>query len=227
MITRASFDFPGFRNMVESSLAAINTKAVYYYALRLRAREVVASSFIARFKRDGGKDNWNMITLASIDQSALDYARLEWPRFYSKENHEGFRYSWEILFHKFSNRPSYFDLAIWQQIGSQRVLQGLALGRPSRAKKHLTLNWVERSFAPSYMKGGILLPVLACAEEYAKLLNCERVLVKDPIDPSLYERYGYAPYKSPSKVTGRYHHKELRYDRGTNTFLGTIRPDDG
>jgi hypothetical protein len=33
-------------------------------------------------------------------------------------------------------------------------------------------------------QGGILLPILACAEEYAKLLGCERVLVKDAVDPN-------------------------------------------
>jgi len=108
-------------------------------------------------------------------------------------------------------KHSHFNLAVWQHYTEddveKRILQGLALGKPSRAKTHLTVNWVERSFAPSYFRGGVLLPVLACAEEYGKLLGCERVLVKDPVDLSVFEKYDYAPYKGP--VVGFYMSKEL------------------
>ena len=82
------------------------------------------------------------------------------------------------------------------------------MGRPSNGKTHLTINWVERSFAPTYLKGGILLPVLACAQEYAKLLGCKRILIKDPVDPKLYERYGYSPYEL-RRVRAAYLCKEL------------------
>lgn len=37
--------------------------------------------------------------------------------------------------------------------------------------------------------------ILACAEEYAKLLGCKRVLIKNPVDPHKYQRYGYQPYQ--------------------------------
>lgn len=183
----------------------------YYYTLRLKARQVVADAFIARFKKDGGKDNWNLITLASIDRDALEFARLEWVKYYSDDSFKGFSYSWEAIHKKFCARPSHFDISIWQNLNGSKVLQGLAIGRPSRGKTHLTVNWVERSFAPTYLRGGILLPVLACAEEYARLLGCKRVLIKNPIDPAVYERYGYTEYQLPSKVSARYFAKELRH----------------
>lgn len=148
------------------------------------------------------------ITLSSINRQAIDQARLEWTKYYSDETHRGFIESWDILYQRFQHRPSFFDLAIWQQIGTNHVLQGLALGRPSNGKTHLTINWVERSFAPTYLKGGILLPVLACAQEYAKLLGCKRILIKDPVDPKLYERYGYSPYEL-RRVRAAYLCKEL------------------
>ena len=116
--------------------------------------------------------------------------------------------SWETLRQKFAPIPSFFDLAIWQRIEGSSVLQGLALGKPSDGKTHLTINWVERSFAPNYLPGGILLPMLACAEEYAKLLGCKRVLVKNPVDPSKYQRYGYSPYEL-RRVRATYLCKEL------------------
>ena len=142
------------------------------------------------------------MTLCSIDNEALTAARLEWPKYYSGATHLGFQQSWEKLFFRFRHNPAFFDLAIWQDVDGQKVLQGLALGRPSSGKQNLNVCWVERSYAPSYFKGGILLPILACAEEYAKLLGSAKVVVKNAIDPSVFEKYGYAPsmIKSDNEV---------------------------
>jgi hypothetical protein len=135
------------------------------------------------------------LTFSSIDKDAIDQARIEWPKHYSESTHNGFTESWEKLYYRYVQAPMHFDLAIWQQIGDSNVLQGLALGRPSDGKTHLTINWVERSFAPTYLREGILMLILACAEEYAKLLGCKRVLIKNPVDPDKYQRYGYQPYQ--------------------------------
>ncbi len=148
------------------------------------------------------------MVIGSITKEAIDYSRLEWPKFYSQETHLGFSESWETLFYKFAPTPSFFDVAIWQQIGGSDVLQAMALGKPSDGKTHLTINWVERSFAPTYLRGGALLPILACAEEYAKLLGCQRVLIKNPIDPTKYARYRYVPYRI-RRVAATYLCKEL------------------
>lgn len=68
------------------------------------------------------------------------------------------------------------------------------------------IGW-KRSFAPTYLKGA-LVPILACAEEYAKLLGSERVVIKDAIDPAKYERYGYRPFHI-ERAKGHYLSKEL------------------
>ncbi|UWU89774.1 hypothetical protein [Bradyrhizobium sp. CB1015] len=180
----------------------------YYYALKNHSRGAVVKSLNEKVKQFGNRLMWDRVTLSSINRDATDYARTEWPKHYNDTTHHGFPISWERLYFKFLNKPSYFDLAVWQDVEGTRVLQGLALGKPSNAKTHLVIHWVERSFAPNYLKGGILLPILACAEEYAKLLGSERVLIKDAVEPAKYERYGYKPYKL-AKVRSSYLAKEL------------------
>jgi hypothetical protein len=180
----------------------------YYYTLKAHARGTIVNSLNNKINRVGGRENWSAVTLCSVNGEAIDFARTEWPKHYGPTTHNGFTVSWERLLHKFAQRPSYYDLAIWQVVDSVKLLQGLALGQPSNGKTHMVINWVERSFASSYLKGGILLPILACAEEYAKLLGCERVLIKDAVDRAKYERYGYSDYKL-AKVRANYLAKEL------------------
>jgi hypothetical protein len=172
-------------------------KYTYYYTLRMKSREKVVNSLNLKIKDLGARSNWEKITLCSINRKATEYARLEWPKYYTSSGFMGFEYSWERLYFKFLNNPAHFDLAVWQDIDGIDVLQGLALGKPSGAKRNLNINWIERSCAPSYFKGGVLLPILACAEEYAKLLGSERVVIKCPIDSGTFERYGYVPFGKP------------------------------
>ncbi len=183
-------------------------KHAYYYALKTAARKIVVEDFLTAIRRDPAASPWYGMVLGSINKPALDQARLEWPKYYAKSTHYGFLESWETLHRKFQPIPSHFDLAVWQRMEDGDVLQGLALGKPSDGKTHLTLNWIERSFAPHYLKAGILLPVLACAEEYAKLLGCKRILIKNPVDPDKYHRYGFQPYRLP-RVKAVYLYKEL------------------
>jgi hypothetical protein len=164
-----------------------------------------------RIRSPEDRKRWKGITLASIDKEAYEYARKEWPKYYGDNTHHGLPYSWERLFFQFSAKPANFNVAIWQTLDhDHKILQGLAVGKPSGGKAHLTINWVERSFAPTYFRGGILLPILACAEEYGKLLGCKRVLVKDPVDATPFEKYGYAPYDDAPKG-GVYLAKEISY----------------
>jgi hypothetical protein len=186
--------------------------AAYYDHLKFISRQKVADSFIKRFRKTGGPHSWDIVTLSSVKKNALDFARIEWPKHYSNApNFNGFPIGWPEIYHKFSYRPSFFDLAIWQHIAGEDVLQGLCIGRPSRGKTHLTINWIERSFAPNYFRGGILLPTLACAYEYARLLGCRRVLIKNPIDSDIYEKYGFTPF-SLRGACGTYLGKELEHD---------------
>mgnify|MGYP007051659117 CR=1 FL=1 len=185
----------------------------YYYTLRTEARKRVVDALNRRIKTPEHRAVWRGITLGSIDSEALKQARTEWPKFYGPNSHLGFDESWERLYYKFAATQSFFDLAIWQEYDGNKILQGMALGKPSKGKTHLTLHWIERSYAPTYFKGGILLPTLATAEEYAKLLGSERVLIKDPVDPTPFQQYGYAPFSGaiggPARV--RWLSKELNY----------------
>lgn len=182
----------------------------YYQTLRTEARSRVVNALNRRIRSPADREKWRGITLASIDRDAYEYARIEWPKYYGPETHSGFPQSWERLFFQYQAKAAHFNVAIWQQLESSRILQGLALGKPSSGKTQLTINWVERSFAPTYFRGGVLLPILACAEEYAKLLSCERVLVKDAVDPAIFAKYGYHTYAGAPK-DGAYLMKELKH----------------
>jgi len=186
----------------------------YYYVLKDEARRRTVDALNKRLLRSGSVRRWDKVTLCSIlgDDvgDALKFAAEEWPKYYGPKTHTGFGVSWEQLAYKFLHRPSHFDLAIWQEIDGKPVLVALALGNPSSGKTHLTVKWVERYFGPNHIAGRALVPILACAEEYAKLLGSERVLIKDPVDASKYERYGYAPFRHPHVAHGgNYLGKEL------------------
>lgn len=182
----------------------------YYQTLRTHARATVVKAFNRRIKSPQERETWKGITLASIDREAVEYARIEWPKHYRDDTHHGLSVSWERLYYRFGAKAANFNVAVWQTVGDAKILQGLAVGKPSDGKKHLTINWVERSYAPTYFKGGVLLPILACAEEYAKLLGCERVLVKDAVDARPFEKYGYAPFVD-APPRGVYLSKELNH----------------
>lgn len=159
-----------------------------------------------RLLRSGNIGVWDRLTLCSVMGAdvgdAMEFAAKEWPKYYGPHTHTGFSVSWERLAYRFWHEPDHFDLAIWQHVDDTPVLVALALGNPSHARTHLTVKWVERYFGPNQLEGRALFAILTCAEEYAKLLGSKRVLVKDPIDPAKYERYGYAPYRHPGVAYG-------------------------
>lgn len=173
----------------------MNEEAFFYY-LRTVARARTMEALNQHIKKDGGAVDWHGTTLASIDTEAIEYAEKSWPDHYADSTHHGFKKAWSSIWYHTSLQPSNFNLAIWQERSAgKRVLQGLAVGNTSEGKKNLTLNWVERNFGPDYCRFGILMPILHCMEEYAALIGCERILIKNPVDPPIYRRYGYAPFK--------------------------------
>lgn len=163
----------------------------YFYYLRTIARDETIRLMNERMLRDGGADVWNGTKLASIEDEAVDYAEKTWPKHYSDNTHLGFSKAWSSIWYHTELQPSNFNLAIWQTINGEEVLQGLAVGTTSTGKKHITLNWVERNFGPEYHRFGILVPILMCFERYGQLLGCDKVLIKNPVDPNKYRRYGY------------------------------------
>lgn len=175
---------------------------MYYYALLSEARLRVQTALNARILREPGSlARFDRMTLASILSpqmpGALDFAQEEWPKFYSADTFQGFGKSWPSIVLPAYNHIDLFDLAIWQEVDGVQKLAGMAIGWPSHGRTHLTVRWVERYYGPTHVGGRILMIVLACAEEYAKLLGSERVLIKDPVAPPKYARYGYTHYRHP------------------------------
>ena len=166
-------------------------KYAYYYTLRREARSRVVKALNRRIRSESDRETWRGITLASIKKDAVDYATFKWSKFYDGDTHHPLPVTWERLYHAYSAKLAHFNVAVWQTLPEGQILRGMAFGKPSGGKTHLTINWLERSPEPDYFKGGVLLPILACAEEYAKLLGCERVLIKNALSPAEFERYGY------------------------------------
>lgn len=187
----------------------------YYYALQNIARERTAESLNRRLLKTGDIQRWDNLTLCSIlsdKGDALKFAEEEWPKHYGDETHKGFATKWTELVYKNLKDTDHFNLAIWQKVEEEQVLVALALGNPSKRRKYMTLKWVERFFGHNHLSGRVLWPILTCAEEYARLLGCERVLIKDPIDPEKYERYGYETFVHPGvRFGGSYLGKDMTY----------------
>lgn len=183
-------------------------KYAYYYMLRRQARKRVVDALNRRIKTDAHRETWRAVTLASIKADAIEYAQFKWSKYYDGDTFCALPVTWERLYHSFSAKSAHFNVAVWQDLPDGKVLRGLCFGKPSSGKTHLTINWLERSPEPDCFKGGVLLPILSCAEEYAKLLGCERVLIKGPVAPEEFEEYGYGPSeKAPKGAT--YVAKEL------------------
>jgi hypothetical protein len=163
----------------------------YHYALRTIARKWALDELNARILLDGGASVIHGTTLASITDEAITYAEEIWPKYYSGSTHSGFVKPWSSIWYHANLQPSNFNIAVWQEVKGKRVLQGMAAGTRSSGNSHLTLNWVERNFGPEYTRYGVLLPILLSFEHYARLLDVDTVLIKNPVDPSKYERYGY------------------------------------
>jgi hypothetical protein len=182
---------------------------VYFYGLRTIARKRALDELNAKILKHGGAQVLNGTTLASINEEAVKYAEEVWPQYYGKDTHPGFVKPWSSIWYHASLQPSRFDIAVWQEVKGKRILQGLATGTRSHGNEHLTLNWVERNFGPDYTRYGVLVPILSSFEHYAHLLDVDKVLIKNPVDPSKYEKYGYAPFRiSGSSV--RFLKKEMK-----------------
>lgn len=166
-------------------------KYAYYYALRTEARRSVVDALNRRIRSENDRRKWKAIEIASIKEDAIEYARYKWSQHYDGDTHRSIPVTWERLYHSFANKLAHFNVAIWQDLPEGRKLRGMAFGKPSRGKTHLTINWLERSPGPDFLEGGVLLPILSCAEQYAKLLGCKRVFIKDPVDKTEFEKYGY------------------------------------
>jgi hypothetical protein len=171
----------------------------FYYGLRSEARKRVVAALNRKARTEIALKRWASVIIRSIDQAALDYTRMQWPRDYQRTNYHGMPVSWETLLLKFSPKPSFFDIAVWQRIDDRDVLQGLALGKPNKSRSKLSLNFVETNTGEDYLQGGVLFAILGCAEEYARLIGCTKLVIKKPLDPAVYAKYGFEHSGEPDQ----------------------------
>lgn len=190
----------------------INT---YYYLLLQEARARTQHSLNKRLLKTGQICRWDRLTLCSIlgedVGDALKFAREEWPKHYTEKTHKDWHVDWTGNVLKSLNDNDCFNLAIWQEIEGEQVLLALALGRPSNKRRYMTVKWVERYFGNNHLNGRALWPILTCAEEYARLIGSAKVLIKDPVDPKKYARYGYTKFTHPGvRFGGNYLGKDIK-----------------
>jgi hypothetical protein len=114
----------------------------------------------------------------------------------------GFR--WDQIFQQIRTTPRRFDVAIWD--GS--VLCGMAAGKASRGGENVTVKWLERFAIPSApLRGTLGLTALTAAESYAKIIERQWVMIRNPLPGAapLYEKLGFelAPSRFGTPYYGR------------------------
>ena len=108
-------------------------------------------------------------------------------------------WDWPQLAQSCVAKPEAFHLAIW----SQTILCGLAVGRPSRAKSSLTVEFIEGSPEPSHpLKGSILALTIVAADAYARAIGCLMLRISEPAPGLLpiYAEFGFRLVKAGPTV---------------------------
>ncbi len=128
------------------------------------------------------------VRLTEITASALDYWGMVWRQQHLKTT----GWPWPGLAEHYRRKyPERFDLALW----SGEILCGLCLGKPSGARSHLSLEYLEANPDPSHpLKGRILDLTLAAADNYAMATGCRRIRLVEP-EADLIPRYEAAGFR--------------------------------
>jgi hypothetical protein len=99
-------------------------------------------------------------------------------------------FDWIRALKQFRSKVERFDAAIW----SDGFLCGLAIGKPSRGRRHVSVHLMEGArHTPNPLKGRVLPIVLALADEYAKALGTKYVRLVSPVQGMIpiYQALGF------------------------------------
>lgn len=99
-------------------------------------------------------------------------------------------WNWIDLKRRFRNIPARFELSI----SVQGEVCGLAIGKPSRGRRHLSVYFIEGNPDPQHpLKGRVLPILLEAAFLYAQALGCSFVRLIQPVEQlhALYRRHGF------------------------------------
>lgn len=118
----------------------------------------------------------------SIEATAIEYAMLE--QTLEWENRR-YQWNWFDFKRKFRGVPSRFEL----MISVDRELCGIAIGKPSRGRRHLSVYFIEGNPDGTHpLKGSVLPLILEGATLYAEMLGCSYVRIIEP-DKHLINKY--------------------------------------
>ena len=132
------------------------------------------------------------VRLGSVTPEAIATWETVWKpayAFLTPEERQIRCWDWAQLAQDAYTVPAAFHLAIW--CGAQ--LCGLAVGRPSKARRRLTIAVLEGAPYPHPLRGKILDLVLITAEVYGRSLGSQLLRLEQPIKPMLavYQRRGF------------------------------------
>lgn len=122
------------------------------------------------------------IEAGPIEYSALQQT-MEWEdRLY--------QWNWFDLKRRFRNIPARFELSI----EVHREVCGLAIGKPSRGRRHLSVYFLEGSSDKQHpLKRSVLPIILEASSLYADALGCSYLRLVQPVDGlhARYRRWGF------------------------------------
>lgn len=160
---------------------------------------------------DKTKETWadlpgptSPIGLTQIGPAALDFWRDNWAASHPGSHIDG-DFPWEDAVSNFRNNLNRFEVAIW----SNDILCGLAIGRPSKGPDNVTIHLLERYWGANPFKGSIAAIAVDVADNYAKILEKQKVIIKYPVDGAIpvYEKLGFRPVQGYGK--GAYYGREV------------------
>jgi hypothetical protein len=115
----------------------------------------------------------SLVRLTAIDDDCLDILESTWP---------DPEFNWRVIDTHFKrNDTDRFEVAIW----SGEQLCGVASGRASNGPDNVTIHFVERLMQDNPLRGRIALLATETADRYAKILQKQRVKLKDPFPDAI------------------------------------------
>lgn len=169
-------------------MAAPPSETAYYRAVYAQIRADVHQLVAEEFQPDPPVP----ISIRDIDDGALDYVDRVWSSCFPGPPAVG-NFPWRQELKHFRKKVDYLGAAFW----SGDILGGLAIGKPSEKRRHVSLYMVEGlRYAPNPLKGSILELAIDTAETYARALDAEYLRLVNPVAGMLptYQGIGFAPY---------------------------------
>jgi hypothetical protein len=97
---------------------------------------------------------------------------------------------WDLIVRPFLKKPRAFHAALWE--GEE--LCGLAVGKVSRGKRRITLQFLQSSPSPTHpLRGRVTFLMFEAATAYGEVLGSRYLLLRNPLPGALpiYLRFGF------------------------------------